>query len=90
MLIYIDNILTVGHTESAECAHNLHTIIATCQYLALPLSAVKVEGPTTQIRFLGFEIHSVSMEPKLSQDKVYRLMATVRNWSTMCGCHSSI
>ena len=46
-LHYIDDFLTLGRPNSAECQRNLGILKAVCQALGVPLAEEKVEGPAT-------------------------------------------
>lgn len=51
----------------------LQIIKATCAHLGLPLKWEKVEGPCTEIVFLGIILDTIRMELRLPQEKVHQL-----------------
>jgi len=67
---YIDDFITVGRPDSAECATNLATITRVCYTMGLPIETKKTEGPSTCITFLGIEIDSTAMEIRLPANKL--------------------
>ena len=52
--------LILGCPSSAECQNNLNIIKRTYDSLGVPLTAEKVEGPSTSLTFLGITIDMVS------------------------------
>ena len=81
-LHYIDDFLTAGSPASAECSRNLTILRATCERLGVPLAAEKVEGPTTELTFLGIELNTQHMVMRLPQIKLTHLQQVIRRWTT--------
>ena len=78
---YIDDFLTAGCAGTEECASNLRTIKSTCEWLGVPLKWSKVEGPTTELTFLGNVLDTIKGEIRLPQEKLGQLASLVSAWS---------
>ena len=83
---YLDDFITMGAPHSMECSTNLNLLVNTCKVLNMPLSLSKLEGPTTQLVFLGIEIDTVAFQLKLPEQKLRRLFTTTRDWITKKCC----
>ena len=44
-LHYLDDFLTAGEANSAQCKRKLDLIVSTCNFLGIPLKVQKIEGP---------------------------------------------
>ena len=77
---YLDDFLTMGQPDSMECGHNLQLLIAVCQGLGIPLAVEKVEGPSTNLEFLGIQLDTVRMEARLPEEKLRRISSLVQEW----------
>ncbi len=83
---YIDDFVTVGRTDTDDCARAMGALKATCSELGMPLDEAKEEGPSEVLTFLGIEIDTVNMEVRLPQAKVNELMGTLERWRGMKSC----
>ena len=45
-----------------------------------PVASEKIEGPATNLTYLGIEMDTVNMQLRLSQDKLDRVKAVVDQW----------
>ena len=52
----------------------------------MPISEEKREGPATSISFLGIVLDSGLMQLRLSEEKLQRLLDTVREWRSKRSC----
>ena len=77
---YLDDYLTIGPPNSPICHQNLQLLIEVCGMLGIPLATHKVEGPSTELEFLGIMIDTVRMEVRLPDIKLERTRATVSEW----------
>ena len=50
---YLDDYFTTGPSNSLVCGHNVQTITQVASQVGIPLAPNKLEGPTTQLVFLG-------------------------------------
>ena len=67
---YLDDFLKLGSPSTAICQANLSSIQSICQLLGVPLAIEKVEGPSTQLSFLGITLDTIHMEAQLPSDKL--------------------
>ena len=70
---YLDDFLLLGHPNSDKCAIALHTTLANCRELGVPLAADKVEGPAPLLTFLGIELNTLTMSLGLPVDELASL-----------------
>ena len=80
---YLDDFLILGAPGSNECAEALRITRETCTELGVPLALDKVEGPTTQITFLGIELNSTKLTVGLSVQKMAELQRLLTQWSKL-------
>ena len=64
----------------------LQTLLQVFEELGLPVAMDKLEGPVTQLTFLGFELDSCQMELRLPADKLSSLMALIESWLGRRSC----
>ena len=74
---YPDDFLLVGRPSSEECAVALSTLLEVFDHLGLPVALEKLEGPTSCLIFLGFQLHS---EVCLPHSKLEELLRLLRSW----------
>ena len=86
LMHYLDDYFTVGPANSLVCAHNVHTITQVASEVGIPLAPNKLEGPTTQLVFLGILIDTTRMETSLPDDKLHELLSELRSWSSCKKC----
>ncbi len=75
---YLDDFLIFGASDSPQCGESLSKALARCDWLGVPISPTKTEGPATKLVFLGIEIDSVSMTIRLPPEKFSRLRAMIQ------------
>ena len=80
LIHYLDDYLTAGQPNSAECQQNLSRLTAICQALGIPLAADKLAGPTTSLEFLGIQLDTSKMEARLPDKKMARLKQLITEW----------
>ena len=83
---YLDDFITLGKPNSAECLANFRIMLETCRVAGFPVEPDKSEGPSSRMTFLGIEIDSDSMEMRLPLDKLQRLREVLREWRGKKGC----
>ena len=86
---YLDDFLVIGGPESHECAEALSTVLRVFERLGLPVALNKLEGPSTCLTFLGFELDSVAMIIRLPYQKLVELQDLVRTWRGRKACTRS-
>ena len=80
LMHYMDDYFTINPANSLVCAHNVHTITQVASSLDIPLASNKLEGPTTQLVFLGILIDTTCMETSLPDDKLHELLSELHSW----------
>ena len=83
---YLDDFFIVGDPASHECASALSTLIDVCNRLGFPVALEKLEGPTCQLTFLGFELDSRSMEIRVPTLKLTELRQLLHSWGAKKAC----
>ena len=83
---YLDDFLTVGSPMIEQCKKNLELICAVCEELGIPLKLSKVEGPSTEIIFLGIVLNTVSLEIRLPVEKICHLKGLWATWKNKRSC----
>ena len=86
LMHYLDDYFTVGPANSLVCAHHIHTITQVASQVGITLALNKLEGPTTQLVFLGILIDTTCMETSLPGDKLHELLSELRSWSSCKKC----
>ena len=69
LLHYLNDFSTAGAPQSCKCSGNLAAMLSLCRYLNVPVKASKVEGPTTNLTFLGIVINTNTMQASISMEK---------------------
>ena len=77
---YLDDFLIIGSTKE-ECQRGLVTLINLLHYLGFNTSWRKVVSLTQRVTFLGIELDSSTMSPRLPEDKFNRLIDLVNTFS---------
>ena len=70
IMYYLDDFLLLGPPESGVCKNSLDIIQRICKDLGVPLALEKVDGPTTNLSFLGIVLDTAKMEARLPNDKL--------------------
>ena len=83
---YLDDFLVLGPSNSAVCQTALRTMLSTCSSLGVPLAEEKIEGPSTCLSFLGIELDTSTMQARLPQDKLVRLVQELALWQDKKSC----
>ena len=81
LIHYLDDFFTAGEAGSPQCAANIEVIKKVFHQLGVPLAEEKLEGPTTEITYLGIEIHSVRQEICLQAEKCNELLCLLDGWT---------
>ena len=86
LLHYLDDYFTLGPAGSDVCARRLEAIDTAAQYIGIPLSPEKCEGPSTCLIFLGIELDSIAMTARLPREKHVELMDLLTGWGEKKWC----
>ena len=77
---YLDDFFTCGDALSTECASNLQQMLITCADLGFLVQPTKVQGPTTELEFLGIVVDSVKMELRISKERLLDIISELREF----------
>ena len=83
---YLDDFLIIGAPDSPECKTALRIVIEIFEKLGFLLAIDKLDGPTTCLDFLGFELDSQRLEIRLSQKKLTEPQLLVHQWVGKQSC----
>lgn len=75
---YLDGFLCIGPLNSLVSVALLHTLESIAQWFGIPFAPEKMEGPSTEIQFLGIIIDMQTMECRLPIEKLKDL--AVNGW----------
>ena len=76
-------------SNSQQCQTNLEIILGICDLLGIPLAVDKIEGPTTLMTFLGFQLDTLEMTVSLPPEKLERIARLVQEWLSRTCCTKS-
>ena len=77
VLHYLDDFFTAGSPCSTECLDNLQAMVSLCKRNNAPVKTSKIEGPSTELTFLGIVIDTSNMIPGISQERKQDIFLTV-------------
>ena len=77
---YLDDFLVLGAPDTNECETAVQKLLDVFSRLGLPVATDKLEGPTTRLVFLGFELDTVAWEIRLPRQKLEDLKELIRQW----------
>ena len=83
---YLDDFLILGRPESDQCRAALQSSLHLCEALGVPIAEQKIEGPATELSFLGIQIDSVAGTLRLPPEKLRRLQVLVKSWQGKKSC----
>ena len=83
---YLDDFLLAGKADTLECASALDTAFRTCHEVGFPVAMNKVEGPSTNLTFLGILFDTAAGQLHLPQGKLGRILHELERWSQRKVC----
>ena len=83
---YLDDFLLLVHPSSDQGEAVLSTALCTLDYLGVPVSPHKVEGPSTVLVFLGILIDTKALELRLPLPKLKSTKDLVQRWQKRKAC----
>ena len=86
LIHYLNDFFTAGEADSPQCAANIEVVKKVFHQLGVPLAKEKLEGPTTEIMYLGIEIDSVRREIRLLAEKCNELSCLLDGWAGKKKC----
>ena len=75
-----DDFVLLGPPDTDRCERNLFLLTQSCESLGLPSAQDKTEGPATRITVLGIEFEMVSMELRLLEDELQKMIELPTQW----------
>ena len=86
LLHYLDDFLFMGAPGTKRCHESLQLAQDTCARLGVPLAYNKLEGPATDLAFLGIVLDTVKLELRLPEEKLQRLGGMITLWQGKKSC----
>ena len=83
---YLDDFLIIVPSGSDHCGRDLAKLLALFNRLRVLAASEKVEGPLSCIKFLGIEVDTQWMCPRLPKDKLVNLKQLVVSWIGKKSC----
>ena len=83
---YLDDFLLMGPPRSDICKFTLGSFLNISERLGVRISLHKLEGPATQLTFLGILLDTERMEVRLPEDKMEQLQQMVAEWRAKRTC----
>ena len=83
---YLDDYLLIGNPHSTQCESDLEHFLAVLQWLKVPVAKEKLEGPSTQLTFLGIELNTQQMIRRLPAEKLDEIRMLVDEWLGRKSC----
>ena len=83
---YLDDFITAGPSDSAQCFLNLHSAMSVCKKLGLLLHPGKYIGPSTRLVVLGIELNSVELCACLPGQKLAARQDLISSWRSRQWC----
>ena len=77
---YLDDFLMVTSPEGYQGEHALRILLDSFERLGLPVAWDKLEGPSTCLTFLGFQLDSSRWEVRLPRSKLEATSQEVSRW----------
>ena len=77
---YLDDFLVVTLAEINQGEHALRILLESFECLGLPVAWDKLDGPSTCLTFLGFELDTRNMETRLPNHKLEKVRWEVQLW----------
>ena len=79
LIHYLDDYFIAGPPNSSSCATHLQSFLEVCGHLGA-IAMDKVEGPTTNLTFLGLQLDSAQQQIKRPPNKLNKLLLELRSW----------
>ena len=79
LLHYLDDYLFGGKRGTNHCAHIMSVFHEKLDTLGVPVASEKIEGPTTKLCFLGFELDSEEMVIRIPMQKIEEIRAKIKD-----------
>ncbi len=83
---YLDDFLLFGPADLGKCEAQLEEVKRLFARLGVPIAFHKTEGPARVVTFLGILLDLVAGILRLPDEKLQRLMETIRAWGDRKAC----
>ena len=83
---YLDDYLLIGNLHSTQCESDLEQFLAVLRWLKVPVAKEKLEGPSTQLTFLGIKLNTQQMIQRLPAEKLDEIKVLVDKWLGRKSC----
>ena len=77
--------MIISHPSNTE---NKAKFLSLLEDIKVPIKIQKLEGPTTKLVYLGFEIDSVNMTASLSTQRKHEFLEYLNKWHRKKSAHS--
>lgn len=81
---YVDDFLIISKAGAAQELHQFLNILKT---LNVPYKPSKLEGPSTELTFLGIQINTNKFSASVSEEKKQKIMNLLTEWHNKKWCH---
>ena len=71
---------------TSQCSIDLCRLLSVFEHFHIPIAMEKLEGPATQLTFLGIELDTQLMILCLPQEKLRELLALLTQWHSWRYC----
>ena len=78
VLHYLDDFFTAGKPATTDCSNNLQAMLSLCRRINAPVKTSKIEGPSTQLTFLGIVINTENMTAGISPEHKVDLLLSIQ------------
>jgi hypothetical protein len=82
---YVDDFLIISHPSNTEDKAKFLSLL---EDIKVPIKIQKLEGPTTKLVYLGFEIDSVNMTASLFIQRKHEFLEYLNKWHRKKSAHS--
>ena len=86
LLHYLDDFLFMGAPGTKRCHESFQLAQETCARLGVPLAYNKLEGPATDLAFLGIVLDTIKLKLRLPEEKLQRLGGMITLWQGKKSC----
>ena len=86
ILHYLDDFFIAGSPNSTEYSNNINTMLSLCEHINAPVKSSKIEGPSTQLSFLGIVIDTELMKVSISDERRNDLLSAIQSFTTRHKC----
>ena len=83
---YLGDFLFVGAPDTDVCSRSLSLAVSKCHNLGVRISLEKLEGPVTQLSFLGILLDTEKLEVHLPDEKLRKLQLLLAEWKDKHSC----